>query len=153
MGILFAEVALEITVIFMMTMLIRKTRKGSVIILVVFATALLAVLVAGIVQLNTEELQIMQNSVNASKALYVAKAGLNDAMSELRSDSDWNAGFANKSFGTGSYTVSVTGTVPNLMIETDAVIAAGFNASLEADVTVSQDVPNIVRIDSLRINE
>ena len=144
--ILLAEVAREITR--MMIMMTKKTKKGSVIILVVFATALLAVLVAGIVQLNTEELQIMQNSVNASKALYI-----NDAMSELRRDSDWNAGFTNKSFGQGSYTVTVTGTAPNLTIETDAVIAAGFNASLEADVTVSQDATNIVRIDSLRINE
>ncbi|MCK5000141.1 MAG: hypothetical protein KAS23_11410 [Anaerohalosphaera sp.] len=134
-------------------MLRNKTNKGSVIILVVFATAFLAVLVAGMLQLNTEELQVMQNHVNATKAVYVAKAGLNDAMYELRNDSGWDAGFANKNFGEGSYTVTVSGSAGSLTVVTDAVMSTGYNASLSADVTVSQGTPNIIRIDSLRINE
>ncbi len=137
----------------MLLMLRNKTNKGSVIILVVFATAFLAVLVAGMLQLNTEELQVMQNHVNATKAVYVAKAGLNDAMYELRNDSGWDAGFANKNFGEGSYTVTVSGSAGSLTVVTDAVMSTGYNASLSADVTVSQGTPNIIRIDSLRINE
>ena len=83
----------------------------------IFATALLAAITIGILQINTEEIQLMRNQIYAAEALAITEAGLNDAFSELRVDRDWNSGFSNKVFDTGSYTVTVSGSVPDLTIE------------------------------------
>ena len=90
-------------------MRIKRKKYGSVFLMVVFALALFSVIVMGMLEINTEELQLMQNHVYSSQALAVAEAGLNDAFSELRADSAWNAGFSDKAFEGGSYSVVVNG--------------------------------------------
>jgi len=130
-----------------------KTEKGSVILIAVFAIALLATLVVGILQMNTEEIQLMVNHINAVEAQAIAEAGLNDAFSELRDDSSWTTGFTNKSFSGGSYTVTVSGTLPILTLESTGTSEENFVSRVEADVTVGENSPYIIRIDNLRINE
>jgi hypothetical protein len=130
----------------------KLNKNGSVVLIVVFAIALLTVLVTGILQINTEELMLMQNQVNAAESLEVANAGLNDALSELRSDSNWNAGFTDKSFSNGTYTVTVSGAIPSLTVESSSVLN-GFAARVSADMTVSSSSPYIIRIDQFRVNE
>lgn len=129
----------------------RNTSKdnGSVFLIVVFITALLSVLVTGMLQINTEELQLLQNQIYAAKALTVAEAGLNDALSELRIDSNWSTGFTNKTFDGGKYTVTVNG----LTITSIGISSQGFTARVEADITIGSVSPYIIRIDNLRINE
>ena len=127
--------------------------KGSVLLITVFAVALLSALVMGMLQLNTEELQLAQNHINAAYALAVAEAGLNDAFSELRTDSGFSSGFAGKSFNGGSYDVTVTGSLPNLTVGATGTSAQGFVARVEADVTVGSTSPYVIRIDNLRVNE
>ena len=132
----------------------NKTRNnGSVILIVIFAVAMLSTIVAGILQLNTEELQVMQNQVYATQAWCVAEAGLSDAYYELRSDSSWNTGFTNKSFNDGSYTVTVTGTTPSLTVESTGTSQQGYVARLSADLTLSASSPYTIRVDKLRVNE
>ena len=130
-----------------------KREKGSVILIAVFAIALLATLVMGILQMNTEEIQLMVNHINAVEAQAIAEAGLNDAFCELRDDSSWTTGFTNKSFSDGSYTVTVSGTLPILEITSTGTSDQGFVNRVEADVTVGENSPYIIRIDNLRINE
>ncbi|MCX5633118.1 MAG: hypothetical protein NTW93_05555 [Phycisphaerae bacterium] len=132
-----------------------KTKNdGSILIVVVFAIALMAALVAGILQLNTEQIQLMKNEVFAAQANAIADAGLADAFSELRSNQNWNTGFSNKSFGGGSYTVTVTGTPPDPNIISTGTSPQGFVAKVEAEVTIGSTSPShIIRIDKLRINE
>lgn len=132
----------------------NKTRNnGSVILIVIFAVAMLSTIVAGILQLNTEELQVMQNQVYATQAWCVAEAGLSDAYYELRSDSSWNTGFTNKSFNDGSYSVTVTGTTPSLTVESTGISQQGYVARLSADLTLSASSPYTIRVDKLRVNE
>jgi Tfp pilus assembly protein PilX len=131
----------------------RIKNNGSVILIVVFIIALMSTIVMGMAQLNTEELLIMTNQLNSAKALESAYAGLNDAFAELYSDSSWTTGFSNKSFNSGSYTVSVTGSFPNLMLTSMATTQQGYIAKVETDVTVSSSSPYTVRVDELRINE
>ncbi len=132
----------------------NKTRNnGSVILIVIFAVAMLSTIVAGILQLNTEELQVMQNQVYATQAWCVAEAGLSDAYYELRSDSSWNTGFTNKSFNDGSYTVTVTGTTPSLTVESTGTSQQGYVARLSADLTLSASGPYTIRVDKMRVNE
>ena len=127
--------------------------KGSVILMAVFAVALMSTLVIGMLQINTEEVQLAQNHIYFAQALAVAEAGLNDAFYELRSDSSWNTGFAGKSFNGSLYTVTVTGSAPNVTIESTGTSAQGFVAKVIADVTMSAAPPYIIRIDNSRVNE
>ena len=131
----------------------RIRKNGSVILIVVFIIALMSTVVAGIAQINTEELMIMTNQANSAQALCSAYAGLNDAFAELRSDSGWIDGFTNKSFNGGSYTVSVSGSLPDITLISTATTSQGFVAKVQSDVTVSTSSPYIVRVDELRINE
>jgi len=131
----------------------QTKNNGSVILMVVFIIALMSTIVMGIAQLNTEELLIMTNQINSTKALETAYAGLNDAFAELYFDSSWTNGFTNKSFNGGSYTVSVTGSYPNLTLTSTATTQQGYIAKAESDVSVSSSSPYTVRVDELRINE
>jgi Tfp pilus assembly protein PilX len=126
---------------------------GSVLIVVVFAIALLTAFVAGMLQLNAEQFQIMRNEIYAAQSMAIAEAGLADAFSQLRTDSNWTSGFNNKSFGGGSYTVTVTGPLPNPVIESTGTSPQGFIARLNAQITVGTTNPYIIRIDKLRLNE
>ena len=131
----------------------RKRDQGSVMLIAVFVIALLSSLVVGMLQMNTEEIQLMQNCIYASQAMAVAEAGLNDALSKIRTDDKWKSGFTDKSFGSHSYTVKVSGKLPGLTIESTGTSSQGFVARVAADVTVGTVDPYVIRIDGLRINE
>ena len=116
----------------------------------VFIVALLAAIVTGMLQINTEEIQIMQNHIRAAEALAVAEAGLEDALAELRTDSAWNTGFDNKGFVNGQYTVTVDGR----KITSVATSSQGQVARVQAEVTVvGSNSPYIVTVDNIRVNE
>ena len=133
----------------------KQKNNGSVMLITIFIVALLSAVVIGMLQINTEEIQLMQNQVFAAQALATAEAGLNDAFSRIRNDDEWDTGFDDKSFNGGVYDVNVTGTLPNLTIASEGTSAQGFVARLKADVTVdtSGSSNHTIRIDNLRINE
>ncbi len=136
-------------------MSLRKIAKknGSVFLIVVFVIALLSSIVMGMLQMNTEEIQLMRNQIYTTQALAVAEAGLNDALYQIRTDSSWTTGFNNKAFNGDSYTVAVTGTLPNRTITSTGTTTQGFVSRVAANVTVSPVAPHIIRIDNFRINE
>ncbi len=127
----------------------RLRNSGSVLLIVIFVIALLAAVVMGMLQINTEEIQLMRNQIYAAGALATAEAGLNDAFYEIRSDRNWSTGFTDKAFDGGSYTVDVNGNT----ITSTGTTAQGFVARVEADITTGSTSPYIIRIDNLRINE
>jgi len=103
----------------------------------------------GMLQMNTEEIQIVQNQLFSAEAFATAEAGLNDAFNELRADSGWSAGFTDKAFNGGSYTVVVNDST----IISTGTSSQGFIARVEADITIGDSSPYAIRIDHLRINE
>jgi Tfp pilus assembly protein PilX len=138
-------------------MKIKMKNNGSIMIVVVFAIALMTALVAGILQLNTEQIRIMKNEVFAAQALAIADAGLADAFSELRSNPNWSTGFSNKSFGGGKYTVTVTGSSPDPNITSTGTSPQGFVARLKAEITIGRIIGStssyVIRVDKLKVNE
>lgn len=126
--------------------------KGSALVLTVFVVALLAAVVMGMLQINTEEIQVMRNQIYAAEAMGIAEAGLNDAFYEIRTDISWNSGFTDKAFNDGSYTVIVGGSAPNLTITSTGTSSQGFVSRVEAGITVGTSSPHLIRIDSLRFN-
>ena len=132
----------------------KKTKNnGTVFLMVVFAIALIATITVGIMVMTTEELQLMQNQLFAAEAIETAEAGLNDAFAQIRSASSWTTGFTNKAFNSGSYTVTVTGTLPNRTITSTGTSPQGYVARVVTNVTVGTSAPYIIRIDNLRVNE
>jgi Tfp pilus assembly protein PilX len=131
----------------------KSRNTGSVLLIAIFVVALLSAVVMGILQINTEEIQLMRNQIGAAHALAVAEAGLNDAFAEIRADDAWVTGFTDKVFEGGSYVVTIAGTLPDLIITSTGTSAQGFVAKVEADVTLGGTAPYIIRIDNLRINE
>jgi len=118
--------------------------------MVVFIVALLPAIVTGMLQVNTEEIQIMQNHIRAAEALAIAEAGLEEALAELRSDASWDDGFTNKSFVNGRYTVAID----EGRITSVATSSQGHVARLDATVTViGSGAPYVVEIDNLKVNE
>ena len=131
----------------------KLINNGSAFLLVVFVIALLAAVVMGMLQINTEEIQVMRNQIYAAEALATAEAGLNDAFAEIRADDEWDEGFEDKPFASGSYTVALSGSLPNLTIESTGTSAQGYIAQVDADTTIGTSSPYTVTIDELRINE
>lgn len=128
----------------------RVSNHGTVLIMVVFIVAMLASIITGMLQINTEEVQITQNHIRAAEALAAAEAGLEDAFAQLRGDSSWDAGFKNKFFLGGQYTV----TVDRGRITSVATSSLGYVAKMEATVTVAgSSPPHVVTIDSIKVNK
>ncbi|MHC4529094.1 MAG: hypothetical protein ACYS29_14550 [Planctomycetota bacterium] len=109
---------------------------GSVLLIAIFVIGLLSAVVIGMLQVNTEELQIMP---------------------QLRGDAQWSDGFTDKSFWGGIYSVSIStysgAGASDVTIVSTATSSHGFVGRVAADVTLSGSAPHIVRIDNLRINE
>lgn len=131
----------------------KLIHNGSVLLVTIFIVALFSAVVIGMLQINTEEIQLMRNQIYAAQALAIAEAGLNDAFSELRADSSWNSGFSDKVFDDGSYTVTVSGSLPNLTVESTGTSSQSFVARVRADIIVGSSSPYILSIYNLRINE
>lgn len=132
----------------------KRTNNGSVMLIAVFIAALLSAVVIGILQMNTEEIQLMRNQIYAVQALATAEAGLNNAFAKIRDDCEWDEGYDDKPFDGGSYSVDVTGSVPNLTIVSEGTSLQGFVARVAANVTVdTTSSDHTIRIDNLRINE
>ncbi len=131
----------------------KRQDNGSVFVITLFAIALLSALAMGMLQIDTGEIQVMRNQIFAAEALATAEAGLNDAFSCLRGNSSWNSGFTDKAFNGGSYSVSVTGTLPELTVESTGISPQNFLCRIEANITVDSSSPHVIRIDNLRINE
>lgn len=158
-----------------------RHNRGMVLLMVVFVIALLSGIVIGMLQLNTEDIQIMRNHIHAAEVLAIAEAGLDDALSRLRTNADWRDGFQDKPFAGGAYTVTVghpraapgiparvalpqaTATVAQgapFGAEADCHVASvarsssGFVARIQAEVSVGTDGPPYdVAIDRIRVNE
>ena len=130
-------------------MTVQQTRPASVLVMTVFVIAMISAVVIGMLEINTEEIQLMQNHILAAQAFATAEAGLNDAMAHLRMDHRWNAGFVDKPFSGGVYSVTVDGDT----ILATGITDRGYATALEADVAVSHDGPPFaVEIGRLRVN-
>ena len=134
-------------------MKIKIKNKGSVLLIVVFTIALLTAFVVGMLQINSEQIQIMKNEIFTAQAKAIAEAGIADAFSQIRSSHSAPASFSNSNFGGGSYTVTATGTLPVLVVISTGISAQSFVSRVEADITVGSTSPYKIRINKLKVNQ
>jgi len=129
-----------------------RSQRGMVLLLTVFALAILSVLVAALLEITAADLEIARNHLASTKALYIADAGIASAIYELRQDYQWDAGWPGgvtfPDGSSGSYAVTVTNNYPSVTIVSTGNWG-GFERKLEANVSISgppQSPPYPVRI-------
>jgi len=132
-------------------MKLKMKNNASVLLVVVFIIALLTAFVVGMLQLHSEQFQIMKNEIFTTQSNLIAQAGIADALARLRTGKTLPANFS-ANFGGGSYSVIVSGSLPDPNFTSVGTSAQGFTTNITADVTVDTD-SYVVRIDKLRINE
>ena len=143
--------------------------KASVYIIVIFVIAMLATITMGILQMNTQELNLVRHRIYAAQALALAEGGLNMAMAEIRNDSTWTSetlditGLVGSSewwttlethgtsFGDGFYATSYDGNDVTITAGVDSW--RGYTSKIEAQVTVTSTAPHIIRINNYKVNE
>lgn len=129
----------------MSTKRVIKNQRGFVLLLTTFIIALGAALIIGFLQVSTTDLQIVRNDQYATRALYIAEAGIEDALYELTLDSNWNAGFTNKAFAGETYTVTLTGAAPNpRVIDSVSTVGSSFQKHLQVQVSMSGSNPAVI---------
>jgi hypothetical protein len=127
-------------------------RNGSVLLIVIFLIAFIAALVTGMLQINTKEIQLFDDQINAAQAFATAEAGLNHALKNIRYGTDPNC--SGQSFSDDTYNVNVTFFGDNeANIISEAVTNESFTAAMKARVKIDDTNPYKIRIDKLRINE
>jgi len=123
---------------------------GSVLLIAIFTIALLTAFVVGMLQLNSEQFQIMKNEIFAAQANLIAEAGIADAFARIRSSRALPPNF-NRNFGGGSYSVTVSGSIPNPNFTSRGTSPQGFVSDIQVDVTIDSN-SYVIRIDKMRIN-
>lgn len=150
----------------------NKNKKGSILLISVFVSALFGAMVIGMMQLNTEEIMLVNNYIELTKAIAIAEAGINDAYYEIRQNRTWTTGFTDKAFGGGTYTVTVAVANPGpssgagesvltppapraLNLVSTGTTSSGYKARVDADITVdnSASAPYYITITAVRIND
>ncbi len=124
--------------------------------IVVFTIVLLTAFVVGMLQINSEQIQIMKNEIFTAQAKAIAEAGIAYAFSQLRSSCSLPASFSNNlgdGPGSGSYTVTATGTRPSITVISTGTSAQNFTSKVEADITVGSTSPCKIRINKLKVNQ
>jgi hypothetical protein len=76
-------------------------------------------------------------NVRQTQAQAIAEAGLEDALNQLYKDNGWRTGFANKAFGTGSYTVTLTTGTPPTIASTGYSESIAFTGAAVKTVTIT----------------
>lgn len=121
---------------------ILRGQDAAVLLVTVFLVAFSALLVTGLLHGLTTDLQISHNHIWSTKALYIADAGIEHAIRELRADSNWRGPYT-EVFPAGSasqFSVSVTPSGSSLIIDSSGT-SGGFTRTIKADLRLAVTSP------------
>ena len=92
-----------------------QNERGAAMLLSIMLMVVLSILTITLFELLTASTQITGNHRLEVRTLYVADAGVEAAINELRDDPTWGVGFTDIAFGDGKYTVGVANFPPTNM--------------------------------------
>ncbi len=119
----------------------QQRERASALLLVLFLMAFTAPLICMMLDVSTTYTRCTNNYIQQVTALYVAEAGVHDAMNELLLDASWRDGFADKEFPSGlghTYTVvveDIDGTT--VRVTSTAQTAAGYGKTVICTAAVN----------------
>jgi len=88
-----------------------RSEKGVALVLALFVAVVISVVVVSMLDLTTTDLKVARNLQEELKAYYIAEAGAETAIRELKNDINWSDGFENAQFppgSNGSFTVTIS---------------------------------------------
>ena len=119
----------------------RKTRRraGMALMLCLFVMSVCFALMLNIYDTATLQMSALRNTVDYSKALYLANAAAHDALQQLEANFSWNTGISSTTFPIGSSS-SYSATVANGSGSTVVVTATGISGTTtrKVQITVKQ---------------
>ena len=108
-------------------------RRGAVLLIVLFLMALTAPLVAMLLDTHTTQIRCVHNHIEGTAALYVAEAGVQDAIAELLANPSWRTGFVDKPFPADlghTYTVTVADDGGEVVVTSTATTTGGYTKTV-----------------------
>jgi Tfp pilus assembly protein PilX len=129
---------------------ILKNKKAVALVLAIFILVFISILVVALLNLLTSDLVITANHLGRLEALYTAEAGVEDAISQLRTNINWTT--ASVIFPDGSNnSYTVTRPTGSRVITSIGNIDNKFAATIEARVSIQgTSSPYTVRIVSYK---
>jgi len=123
----------------MNNILIKKYKKGSVLILTLFASLILATLIVAFLNMASIDLNLVKNHMCSSKSYYIAEAGVVDAINRIQlngplGDVSWELSFPSGSSDKYTVTVSQNSTV---IKSTGLALLSNFSRALEVKIKIS----------------
>lgn len=117
-------------------------RRAAALILCIFTMLIVSSLVVLVLEVETTEMAITRNTLDLSRALYAADAGVQHALAMLRADRSWRSGFPSPgvTFPPGSnsnYVVTVADGGSGELIVTSTGTSAGLSKTVRATLTVA----------------
>lgn len=116
----------------------RDRRRAAALLLVLFLMAFSAPVVCLLLDAHASHLRCVHNDIQTTTALYVAQAGVHDAIAELLLDGSWRTGFTDKPTPDGlghSYTVTLAdGDNDEITITSTGRTAQSFTRTVTATV-------------------
>ena len=111
------------------------TQRGVVLVQVYLVVAILVILSLAVASYALTEFRVSQAHQRGVQAFYVAEAGLDHAISELRNDFTWSDGFSDEPYGDeGSYSVTVEQDGDLQVLTSTGTIAAGVAGGVQRQV-------------------
>ena len=122
---------------------VLKNKNGFALLLTLFLILFISMLFVALLNLFTTDIHITGNQKNDTQALYIAEAGIEDAIYHLRQDKNWASdGLAPVDFPAGSgnkYTVTYPVNIG--IISSVGALKAGYSKTIESKVSVSGTAP------------
>ncbi len=116
--------------------------RGAALLVCIFAMLIVSSIVVLALDVATTEMSITRNTLDLSKALYVADAGIQHALAMLRADRTWRSGFPSPGVefppasGSG-YVVTVADGAGEEVIVTSTGTVGGLSKTVRATITVA----------------
>ena len=122
-------------------------KKGVALLLALFTLIIISLLLISFLELTTTDLQIVSNHLTRDEALYIADAGVEYAVSQLRNNKNWQVSNETTPFPSGSSnTYAVTYPVDSGIIRSTGRLITGGQVTLEVKVSVTGNAPYKVKI-------
>lgn len=114
------------------------SERGSALLVVLCLMGMLTLAGLFAIRTSNTDMDLAFNKVNGDQAFYIAEAGAKRGVAELIRDNDWNAGYTDIRFGTGTYTVSVTDSFVNAaLVDTIIVTSTGSSRAAQATIEIT----------------
>jgi len=118
-----------------------RRKRGAALLVCIFVMLIVSSLVVFALDMDATEMAITRNTLDLSRALYLADAGVQHALGMVRADRSWRAGFAlpGVEFPPGSgahYVVTVTDGPSGEVIVTSTGDTCGLSRTIRATIAV-----------------